>query len=64
MSARPALTASVRVQAQRGLRADPDPEWARELVETVAAGMGGPGFHCDGESRLPGLPGRFQLPGR
>jgi RecB family exonuclease len=39
-----ALTASVRVQAQRGLPADPDPEWARRLVETVAAGMAGPVF--------------------
>jgi RecB family exonuclease len=39
-----ALKASVRVQAQRGLRSDPDPEWARELVETVAAGMAGPVF--------------------
>ena len=39
-----ALTASVRVQAQRSLRDDPDPEWARELVETVASGMAGPVF--------------------
>ena len=39
-----ALKASVRVQAQRGLAADPDPGWARELVETVAAGMAGPVF--------------------
>jgi superfamily I DNA/RNA helicase/RecB family exonuclease len=41
-----ALKASVRVQAQRGLRSDPDPEWARELVETVAAGMAGPVFQA------------------
>lgn len=41
-----ALKASVRVQAQRGLRSDPDPEWARELVETVAAGMAGPVFRA------------------
>ena len=40
------LKASVRVQAQRGLRSDPDPEWARELVETVAAGMAGPVFRA------------------
>jgi len=40
------LKASVRVQAQRGLRGDPDPEWARELVETVAAGMAGPVFRA------------------
>jgi superfamily I DNA/RNA helicase/RecB family exonuclease len=39
-----ALKASVRVQAQRGLRTDPDPEWAQKLVETVAAGMAGPVF--------------------
>jgi superfamily I DNA/RNA helicase/RecB family exonuclease len=41
-----ALKASVRVQAQRGLRSDPDPEWARDLVETVAAGMAGPVFRA------------------
>jgi superfamily I DNA/RNA helicase/RecB family exonuclease len=40
------LKASVRVQAQRGLRSDPDPEWARGLVETVAAGMAGPVFRA------------------
>jgi superfamily I DNA/RNA helicase/RecB family exonuclease len=39
-----ALKASVRVQAQRGLRDDPDPRWARQLVETVAEGMTGPVF--------------------
>ena len=39
-----ALTASVRVQAQRSLRDDPEPEWARQLVETVASGMAGPVF--------------------
>jgi superfamily I DNA/RNA helicase/RecB family exonuclease len=41
-----ALKASVRVQPQRGLRSDPDPEWARDLVETVAAGMAGPVFRA------------------
>jgi len=40
------LKASVRVQSQRGLRDDADPEWARELVETVAAGMTGPVFRA------------------
>ena len=40
------LTATVRVQAQRGLASDPDPGWARELVETVAAGMAGPVFRA------------------
>jgi superfamily I DNA/RNA helicase/RecB family exonuclease len=39
-----ALKASVRIQAQRGLRDDPDPDWARQLVETVAEGMAGPVF--------------------
>ena len=41
-----ALKASVRVQAQPALAADPDPRWARELVETVAAGMAGPVFNA------------------
>jgi superfamily I DNA/RNA helicase/RecB family exonuclease len=40
------LSATVRVQAQRGLASDPDPGWARELVETVAAGMAGPVFQA------------------
>ena len=40
------LTARVRVQAQRALGADPDPGWARDLVETVAAGMAGPVFNA------------------
>ncbi len=40
------LTATVRVQAQRSLADDPDPGWARELVETVAAGMAGPVFRA------------------
>jgi superfamily I DNA/RNA helicase/RecB family exonuclease len=38
------LKASVRVQRQRGLARDPEPGWARDLVETVAAGMAGPVF--------------------
>jgi superfamily I DNA/RNA helicase/RecB family exonuclease len=38
------LAASVRVQPQRALPEDPEPEWAQELVETVAAGMAGPLF--------------------
>jgi superfamily I DNA/RNA helicase/RecB family exonuclease len=40
------LSASVRVQTQRSLASDPDPGWARELVETVAAGMAGPVFRA------------------
>jgi superfamily I DNA/RNA helicase/RecB family exonuclease len=43
---RAALKASVRVQPQRSLSSDSDPEWARELVETVAAGMTGPVFRA------------------
>src|SRR5450755_4620286 len=40
------LSASVRVQRQRGLSGDPEPGWALELVETVAAGMAGPVFQA------------------
>jgi superfamily I DNA/RNA helicase/RecB family exonuclease len=40
------LTTSVRVQHQRGLASDPEPGWAAELVETVAAGMAGPVFQA------------------
>ena len=40
------LTATVRVQRQRALPDDPDPDWARNLVETVAAGMAGPVFQA------------------
>ena len=40
------LAAQVRVQAQRSLREDPEPGWAQELVETVAAGMAGPLFEA------------------
>jgi superfamily I DNA/RNA helicase/RecB family exonuclease len=40
------LSATVRVQAQRGLASDPDPGWARDVVETVAAGMAGPVFRA------------------
>jgi RecB family exonuclease len=41
-----ALTAQVRVQRQRALSDDPEPGWARGLVQTVAAGMAGPVFHA------------------
>ncbi len=44
------LTATVRVQAQRSLASDPDPGWARELVETAAAGMAGPVFRATANS--------------
>jgi superfamily I DNA/RNA helicase/RecB family exonuclease len=41
-----ALKARARVQRQQSLSADPDPGWAQELVETVAAGMSGPVFQA------------------
>jgi RecB family exonuclease len=41
-----ALSAKVRVQRQQALSDDPDPGWAHDLVETVAAGMAGPVFHA------------------
>jgi RecB family exonuclease len=40
------LTARARVQRQRSLTSDPEPGWARELVETVADGMSGSVFHA------------------
>jgi superfamily I DNA/RNA helicase/RecB family exonuclease len=39
---RAGLKAEVKVQRQRALGDDPDPDWAAGLVETVAAGMSGP----------------------
>jgi superfamily I DNA/RNA helicase/RecB family exonuclease len=36
----------VRVQRQGALPEDPEPGWAQELVETVAAGMSGPVFEA------------------
>jgi superfamily I DNA/RNA helicase/RecB family exonuclease len=36
------LSARARVQRQRALSEDPDPDWARGLVDAVAAGMAGP----------------------
>ncbi len=41
-----ALTARVRVQPQRALGDDDHPAWAKDLVETVAAGMAGPFFQA------------------
>jgi superfamily I DNA/RNA helicase/RecB family exonuclease len=40
------LAAQVRVQPQRALPDDQEPDWARDLVETVAAGMAGPLFEA------------------
>jgi RecB family exonuclease len=36
------LTARAKVQRQRALPDDPDPAWARKLVDAVAEGMAGP----------------------
>ena len=41
-----ALTARARIQPQRALGDDDDPAWAKDLVETVAAGMAGPVFEA------------------
>ncbi len=40
------MTARVRVQQQGALADDSEPDWARDLVETVAAGMAGPLFEA------------------
>jgi superfamily I DNA/RNA helicase/RecB family exonuclease len=45
-----ALSAQVRVQRQRALSDDPEPGWAHDLVETVAAGMAGPVFRATANS--------------
>jgi superfamily I DNA/RNA helicase/RecB family exonuclease len=41
-----ALTAQARVQRQGALADDPEPSWAKDLVETVAAGTAGPVFQA------------------
>ncbi|MDA8320009.1 MAG: hypothetical protein M0030_09430, partial [Actinomycetota bacterium] len=49
-------TRSAAVQQQRALSADPDPDWALDLVREVAAAMGGPSFTAtvnDGCGRCP-----------
>jgi superfamily I DNA/RNA helicase/RecB family exonuclease len=40
------LAGRARVQRQPSLASDSDPGWARQLVETVAAGMAGPVFEA------------------
>ena len=40
------LTARAKVQRQGALAEDPEPAWAKDLVETVAAGMAGPVFRA------------------
>jgi superfamily I DNA/RNA helicase/RecB family exonuclease len=40
------LAARAKVQRQGALADDPEPSWAKDLVETVAAGMAGPVFQA------------------
>jgi superfamily I DNA/RNA helicase/RecB family exonuclease len=40
------LAARARIQRQRALSSDAEPDWAQDLVETVAAGMAGPVFQA------------------
>jgi RecB family exonuclease len=40
------LTARAKVQRQAALGDDPEPSWAKDLVDTVAAGMAGPLFQA------------------
>jgi superfamily I DNA/RNA helicase/RecB family exonuclease len=40
------LTARAKVQHQRALAEDPDPDWAGELVAAVATGMAGPVYRA------------------
>jgi RecB family exonuclease len=40
------LAGQARVQRQHALRSDEDPDWAQQLVDTVAAGMAGPVFEA------------------
>ncbi len=40
------VTARAKVQRQGPLAEDPEPSWAKDLVETVAAGMAGPVFEA------------------
>jgi superfamily I DNA/RNA helicase/RecB family exonuclease len=49
-------TRAAGVQRQRALSADPDPDWALDLVREVAAAMGGPSYTAtvnDGCGRCP-----------
>jgi superfamily I DNA/RNA helicase/RecB family exonuclease len=40
------VTARAKVQRQGALAEDPEPSWAKDLVDTVAAGMAGPVFQA------------------
>ena len=53
------LTARAKVQHQRALAEDPDPDWAGELVAAVATGMAGPGPTRPGPTRAAG-PARWR----
>ena len=57
------LKAEVRVQRQRALGDDANPDWAESLVETVATGHGRAGVRRHRQPGLPGLPGPLVLPG-
>ena len=41
------VTARAKVQRQGALADDPEPGWAKDLVDTVAAGMAGPVFRAE-----------------
>jgi hypothetical protein len=55
------FTARAKVQRQPALGDDPDPAWAKDLVEAVAAGIAGP-VRGPRQPRLPHLPGEHLLP--
>ncbi len=57
------LTAKAKVQRQRALPDDPDPDWALKLVDAVAEGHGRPGLPGPGQPRLPHLSRGVLLPG-
>ncbi len=66
------LTARARVQRQPALGDDPDPGWARDLVDTVARGMAGPVYRarvnpgcrtCPVSSCCPVHPDGGEVPG-
>jgi hypothetical protein len=44
------LAARAKVQRQGALSEDPDPGWAKDLAETVTAGMAGPVLQASGPS--------------
>ncbi len=56
------LSAAVRVQHQGALSDDGDPQWARELVETVAAGMASPVFEARRNPGCRNCPVRSSCP--